>query len=693
MSEIYIYNLNDTWNNSGNVFDAIKMNVTNTASAAGSKLLNLQVGGVEKFTVGVDGIATAATPTIGDDSTKLATTAFVQDTFATFQFDASNITATWNNAGTVFTGIGLDVTDTASDASSLLMDLQVGGASKFNIGKLGTLTLSTESAFVNENYVYTGSSPGTLTHRVYTARGTQAAPVESLAGDKLIGYAAFPRLSSGFSGGPGARMQFVYRGDAAANTRATDIEFETSIGTGNIWPRLGIVNDGGIWIQVDTFDSNTANRVHLHSDVANNLALRNGTDSHSLNIYNTFTDASNYERGFIRFNSSVLEIGHEADGTGSDRDLKIIAGGRFLNIAASNGEVTLPSSSIKGTSWWNLSNAGASLSATMPIVWSDTAGNYTATKDVGLARDSAGVLKVTDGSTGQGDIIANSFIIDGADGVEHTIGTVAAGYLTFTRAGGTTNPIAFYEPEARVQLKNTGKFGWTSVSHAAASIDLALERDSAGVLKITDGSTGDGDIIVGNATAKTNLALATTAQGFTFANAATFNVISNGDILCNFDGGGSNVANFGTRGIGFAPSYGYNSVDVRIVRDSAAVLKITDGSTGYGKIIADGYQLNNPINSQTGTTYTAAVADADRYVQLNNAAAITVTVPSDTTANLPIGSTVTFEQTGAGTVTFAADTGVTINSRGAVLSTAGQFAVATIIKTASNTFTLTGDLV
>ena len=49
MSESYIYNLTDTWNNGSSVFDAIKMNVTNTASAAGSKLLNLQIGGVESL--------------------------------------------------------------------------------------------------------------------------------------------------------------------------------------------------------------------------------------------------------------------------------------------------------------------------------------------------------------------------------------------------------------------------------------------------------------------------------------------------------------------------------------------------------------------------------------------------------------------------------------------------------------------
>ena len=37
----------------------------------------------------------------------------------------------WNDSGTTFTAIKMDVTDTASASGSLLMDLQVGGSSLF----------------------------------------------------------------------------------------------------------------------------------------------------------------------------------------------------------------------------------------------------------------------------------------------------------------------------------------------------------------------------------------------------------------------------------------------------------------------------------------------------------------------------------------------------------------------------------
>lgn len=51
----FIYDLTDTWNAGGTTFSAIKMNVTDTASAAASKLVQCQVGGTDKFTVRKDG--------------------------------------------------------------------------------------------------------------------------------------------------------------------------------------------------------------------------------------------------------------------------------------------------------------------------------------------------------------------------------------------------------------------------------------------------------------------------------------------------------------------------------------------------------------------------------------------------------------------------------------------------------------
>jgi hypothetical protein len=47
------------------------------------------------------------------------------------------LTQTWNDAAVTYTGLQVNVTDTASNAASLLADFQVGGSSRFTIGKTG----------------------------------------------------------------------------------------------------------------------------------------------------------------------------------------------------------------------------------------------------------------------------------------------------------------------------------------------------------------------------------------------------------------------------------------------------------------------------------------------------------------------------------------------------------------------------
>ncbi len=56
-----------------------------------------------------------------------------------------NLTQTWNAGAVTFSGILLNVTDTASNAASLLLDLQVGGTSQLRITKAGTIYLNSGS--------------------------------------------------------------------------------------------------------------------------------------------------------------------------------------------------------------------------------------------------------------------------------------------------------------------------------------------------------------------------------------------------------------------------------------------------------------------------------------------------------------------------------------------------------------------
>ncbi len=63
---------------------------------------------------------------------------------------ALSIGATWNNASATFYGIDVDVTNSASDSTSRLLNLSVGGSDKFNIDLSGNIAMHGGITFVNE---------------------------------------------------------------------------------------------------------------------------------------------------------------------------------------------------------------------------------------------------------------------------------------------------------------------------------------------------------------------------------------------------------------------------------------------------------------------------------------------------------------------------------------------------------------
>lgn len=58
-------------------------------------------------------------------------------------------------------------------------------------------------------------------------------------------------------------------------------------------------------------------------DAANVMAQRNGANAQALRVYNTFTDASNYERLKVAWESNVLNLLVQAGGTGASRSMVI----------------------------------------------------------------------------------------------------------------------------------------------------------------------------------------------------------------------------------------------------------------------------------------------------------------------------------------------------------------------------------
>ena len=98
------------------------------------------------------------------------------------------------------------------------------------------------------------------------------------------------------------------------------------------------------------------------------------------------------------------------------------------------------------------------------------------------------------------------------------------------------------------------------------------------------------------------------------------------------------------------------------------------------------------INAQTGTTYTTVLADDGKLITCSNASAIALTIPPNSSVAYGVGTQINIAQLGAGQVTITAGAGVTLNSAGAKLKTDAQYAVATCVKTDTNTWFVVGNL-
>lgn len=96
-------------------------------------------------------------------------------------------------------------------------------------------------------------------------------------------------------------------------------------------------------------------------------------------------------------------------------------------------------------------------------------------------------------------------------------------------------------------------------------------------------------------------------------------------------------------------------------------------------------------NPQTAS-YTLDLSDANNGVEMLVGSANNLTVPPNSTAAFPVGSSVLIYQAGAGLSSIVAGAGVTIVKRGSSLDMGGQYALATLVKRATDTWILSGDI-
>jgi hypothetical protein len=103
--------------------------------------------------------------------------------------------------------------------------------------------------------------------------------------------------------------------------------------------------------------------------------------------------------------------------------------------------------------------------------------------------------------------------------------------------------------------------------------------------------------------------------------------------------------------------------------------------------------INVSFNQQTGTSYTAAISDNGKVVEVLNSSPITFSIPTNSTA-FPIGAQITVIQTGTGQITFAATTPATTTVNATPgLKLRAQWSSAVLIKRDTEQWVVLGDLV
>lgn len=119
----------------------------------------------------------------------------------------------------------------------------------------------------------------------------------------------------------------------------------------------------------------------------------------------------------------------------------------------------------------------------------------------------------------------------------------------------------------------------------------------------------------------------------------------------------------------------------------------TQGPTGptgaTGPAGAPGYRYTG-INART-SSYTPTAADEGRLVTLSSSSPLTVTLPTDASAAIPVGGSIDFAVIGTGMATFTGASGVTVNGTPSLVTRA-QWSMVTAIKRAANTWLVVGDL-
>ena len=138
---------------------------------------------------------------------------------------------------------------------------------------------------------------------------------------------------------------------------------------------------------------------------------------------------------------------------------------------------------------------------------------------------------------------------------------------------------------------------------------------------------------------------------------------------------------------------GYRKLNVSYV-DHAGALTTTAADTmfSFNRAGDAGVIAPQTVRTESGTSYTLVLADAEKWINVGSGGTTTITVPTNASVAFSVGTHIDFWNESANTVSFAAAGGVTIRSEAGALNLATQYTAASLVKLATDTWALVGKL-
>jgi hypothetical protein len=230
----------------------------------------------------------------------------------------------------------------------------------------------------------------------------------------------------------------------AADARYSPLAGSTSLVTvgtivTGVWNAGAITSSGAI--QAGT-TLGISTDVFITREASNTVALRNSATAQTFRVYNTYTDASNYERGAFDWSTTTntLTIGAQAAGTGTLRGVSLVGAGVTI-ASADNNNTTLPllvtnsaGATIITTTGLGRVYVGKNSGSNVLFSIDVTGGALTGVIPLRVA-DSSGVLTIGSGGFGT----SNTQIVFGANAFGNAIECVnPAGNGVFRMNGSNT---------------------------------------------------------------------------------------------------------------------------------------------------------------------------------------------------------------------------------------------------------------